>query len=104
MTRFKYAPGASGRYSDFVIKDGFDAEAELKLARFALIGRWDGLRRIGNVLATSDLRSRSAILRYTAGVAYKISGALRLKTSVEWYDFSDFKDELAIHVGVAGPF
>ncbi len=103
-TRFKYGPGVNGRYSDFVIKDGFDAEAELKLAKFSLIGRWDGLRRVGNVLANSDLRSRSAILRYTAGIAYKLSGALRLKTSVEWYDFSDFEDELAIHVGVAGPF
>jgi hypothetical protein len=103
-TRFKYGPGPNARYSDFVIKDGFDAEAELKLAKLSLIGRWDGLRRIGNVLANSELRSRSAILRYTAGIAYKISGALRLKTSVEWYDFSDFEDELAIHVGVAGPF
>ncbi|CAN5910066.1 hypothetical protein BH11MYX3_BH11MYX3_31130 [soil metagenome] len=63
-----------------------------------------GLRRVGNVLATSELRSRSAVLRYTAAAAYELSGALRLKTSVELYDVSDFDDELAVHLGIAGPF
>jgi hypothetical protein len=103
-TRFKYGPGANGAYSDFVIKDGFDTEAEVKLSDITLIARWDGLLRFGNVLATSQLRSKSAVLRYTGGISYKLSGALRLKTSVEWYDFSDFEDELAVHVGIAGPF
>ena len=103
-TRFRYGPGADGRFSAFTIKDGFDAEAEIRLGRLELIGRWDGLRRIGNVLATSELRSESAVLRYTAAAAYKLTGALRLKTSVELYDFSDFEDELAVHLGIAGPF
>ncbi len=104
IERFKYGPAADGRFANFSIKDGFDTEAELRAGPFTLIGRWDGLRQIGNVLATSDLRSKSAILRYTAATAYNLSGALRLKTSVELYDFSDFEDELAVHVGIAGPF
>lgn len=103
-SRFRYGPGPGGKYSTFAIKDGFDAEAEIRLGKLELIGRWDGLRRVGNVLATSELRSESAMLRYTAAAAYKLSGALRLKTSVELYDFSDFEDELAFHLGVAGPF
>lgn len=102
-SRFRYGP-VGGKYSTFAIKDGFDAEAEIRLGKLELIGRWDGLRRVGNVLATSELRSESAVLRYTAAAAYKLSGALRLKTSVELYDFSDFEDELAFHLGVAGPF
>ncbi len=103
-TRFRYGPGADGTFSTFTLKDGFDAEAEVRLGKLELIGRWDGLRRMGNVLATSDLRSESAVLRYTAAAAYKLTGALRLKTSVEFYDFSDFEDELAFHLGIAGPF
>ncbi|MEO7095252.1 MAG: hypothetical protein ABI175_18470, partial [Polyangiales bacterium] len=103
-TRFRYGPGAGGRFSTFTLKDGFDVEAEVRLGKLELIGRWDGLRRLGNVLATSELRSESAVLRYTAAAAYKLTGALRLKTSVERYDFSDFEDELAVHVGIAGPF
>ena len=102
--RFKYGPGADGRYSSFVVKDGFDAEVEVHLGPFDVIARWDGLRRVGNVLATSELRSRSAVLRYTGALAYRLTGALRLKTSLERYDFSDFADELALHVGIAGPF
>ena len=69
-----------------------------------LIGRWDGLRRLGNVLATSPLRSDAIVLRYTGAVAYHLRRDLRLKASAEVYDFSDFPDELAFHLGLAGPF
>ncbi len=102
--RFKYGPGADGRYADFSRKDGFYLEAEVPVGPVELIGRWDGLRRRGNVAATSTLRSDSVVLRYTAGVAIRVKGSLRIKTSVEAYDFSDFADELAVHVGLAGPF
>jgi hypothetical protein len=64
--------------------------------------RWDGLRRQGNVLRTSELRSDSAVLRYTAGVSIRVRGATRIKLSGELYDFSDFSDEVAIHLAVAG--
>ncbi len=102
--RFKYGPGADGTYADFSRRDGFYLEAEVPVGPVELIGRWDGLRRRGNVAAGSALRSDSVVLRYTAGAAIRIRGGLRLKTSLEGYDFSDFDDELALHLGVAGPF
>jgi hypothetical protein len=33
-----------------------------------------------------------------------LDGSVRLKFSGEYYDFSDFKDEVALNVGVAAPF
>ena len=103
--RFKYGPGADGRYADFTLRDGFYLEAEVPIGkRVEVIARWDGLRRFGNVAASSPLRSKSAVLRYTAGVAVRVKGGLRIKTSVEQYDFSDFEDELGLHLGLAGPF
>jgi hypothetical protein len=104
LAHFKYGPGANGGYSDYSFKDGFDAEAEIPVGRVTLIARWDGLRRQGNVLDTSTLRSRSAVLRYTAAAAIRLVSSLRLKTSIERYDFSDFPDEFALHLSLAGPF
>jgi hypothetical protein len=102
--RFKYGPGANGLYDDEVIKDGFYAESEVPIGRVDLIARWDGLRRFGNVVATSPLRSKSVLLRYTAGLAIRVVGGVRIKASIEEYDFSDLADELAVHLGVAGSF
>ncbi len=102
--RFRYGPGADGEYADFFAKHGFYVEAEKRLGKFDVIARVDGLRRVGNVVTTSPLRSVSAVLRYTAAMTYRLHAALRLKTSVEFYDFSDFDDEVAAHVGFAGPF
>ena len=102
--RFRYGPDDEGRYDDHVVKDGFYAELEQPVGDVTLVGRWDGLRRLGNVLATSELRSNSVVLRYTGGVAIRLHGDLVLKTSAELYDFSDFDDEVAIHLGLAGPF
>jgi len=102
-SRFKYGPGKDGKYDPYVLKQGFYAEVEAPLTdRIDGIVRWDGLRRQGNVLRTSALRSDSAILRYTAGASYKLGGATRIKLSGEFYDFSDFQDEIAIHLALAG--
>ena len=103
-SRLKYGPDSTGRIADSYLKDGFYAEVEVPVSRVELIGRLDGLRRFGNVLATSELTSRSTVLRYTAAVAVRVAGAIRLKASVEAYDFSDFDRELAMHVGLAGSF
>lgn len=103
-SRFKYGPGADGEFARYTFKDGFDVELEIPVGRVQLIARWDGLRRQGNVLAASTLRSRSAVLRYTGGAAIRLVSSLRLKLSLERYDFSDFDDELAAHLGVSGPF
>ena len=102
-TRFKYGP-TSGGYASYFFKDGFDAEVEVPVGRVQLLGRFDGLRRSGNVLANSSLRSRSAVLRYTLAASIRLVSSLRLKTSLERYDFSDFDDEVAAHLGLAGPF
>jgi len=104
-SRFKYGPGADGEFDNFFIKDGFYSELEYPVSsKVDLIGRWDGMRRIGNVAANSRLRSESAILRYTAALAYKMKVGLRIKSSIEFYDFSDFEDEVAMHIALAGPF
>ena len=101
--RFKYGPGKNGKYDPYFLKQGFYAELEVPLGdRFDLIGRWDGLRRQGNVLRTSELRSDSAVLRYTLGTSVRLRGATRIKLSGEFYDFTDFQDEIAIHLAVAG--
>jgi hypothetical protein len=103
-SRFKYGPGPDGEFADYFVKDGFYAEAELGLGRLDLVGRFDGLRRKGNVLATSALSDRSTIYRSTLAAAIRVDGDVRIKTSFEHYAFSDFADELAIHLGVATAF
>ena len=102
--RFRYGPGPDGKYSDFFTKEGWYAELEVPVGRVDLVGRWDGLRRRGNVERSSPLRSTSVLLRWTAAASVRIGETLRLKLSAERYDFSDFEDEIALHLGVAGPF
>jgi hypothetical protein len=102
---FKNAPRADGTYDPFMVKDGGYAELEVPLhQRLTLVLREDFLRRRGNVVVTSALRSDSALLRHTAGVAIGLGQSVRVKLSYERYDFSDFEDESVIHVGIAGPF
>ena len=50
------------------------------------------------------MRSESALIRHTAGLAIGIGRSVRVKLSYERYDFSDFDDENVIHAGIAGPF
>jgi len=103
-SRFKYAPGKDGEWDPYFLKEGFYAEAEVPVGKLDFVARWDGLRRRGNVVRGSELRSDSAVLRYTIGATYQVRQALRLKVSGEVYDFSDFDDEVALHLGIAGPF
>ena len=103
-SQFRYGPGADGKYDPYFIKDGFYTELEIPLGDVDLVGRWDGLRRLGNTVATSELRSDSVMLRYTAALSYRIKAATRLKLSAEYYDSSDFDDEVALHIGIASPF
>ncbi|MDX2088853.1 MAG: hypothetical protein SFX73_13430 [Kofleriaceae bacterium] len=101
--RYRYGPTEDG-YADVVLKDGFYVELEHPLGRLDLIARWDGLRRFGNVLVGSPLRSESILLRYTGGAAIRIGDSMRIKTSVERYDFSDLDDQIAVHLGLVGTF
>ncbi len=105
MERFRYGPGMSGTFDPYMVKDGGYTELEIPLgSRVTLIGREDGLRRRGNVSATSTMRSTSALIRHTAGAAIALRQSLRLKLSYEYYDFSDYEDESVVHLGIAGPF
>jgi hypothetical protein len=102
-SRFKYGP-KNGEFDPWFLKEGFYGELEFPVGRFDFVLRGDGMRRIGNVSATSPLREKSAIVRYTAAASFALIGALRLKLSGERYDFSDFQDETVVHMGMAGPF
>jgi hypothetical protein len=99
--RFKYGPGKGGKFDRYVLKDGFYVEGLVPvLPRLELVGRFDGLRRFGNVPVTSALRKESAVLRYTLGADVSLGHGVRLKVAGEFYDFSDFQDEIAATVGV----
>ncbi|MEQ9501270.1 MAG: hypothetical protein RIT81_30660 [Deltaproteobacteria bacterium] len=90
---------------NFFTKDGFYVEAEYPITDYLeLFGRLDGMRRKGNVLASSALRSTSAILRETLGVNIVVQRGLRIKLSGEYWDFSDFANEVAVHAGVTANF
>ena len=104
MTRWKFGPDAAGQYDDHFMKHGFYAEAEAPIGRFDAFARFDGLVHRGNVLATSALTTRAQLLRYTVGAAYQIIDNIRIKASVEYYQFSDLANDLALHVGVTTPF
>jgi hypothetical protein len=103
--RFRYGPGADGMYDSIFIKEGAYAELEVPLGkRVSAVVREDGLRRRGNVAMNSELRSDSAVIRHTAGLAVLLRASLRLKVSYEYWDFTDFSDESTAHIGIAGPF
>jgi hypothetical protein len=103
-TRFKYGPGPDGTYADYFTKDGFYGEAEIPFGPTSVIGRWDGLRRKGNVLAGSALSSDASLYRYTAALAYRLDSGIRIKTSAEYYQFGDYPHEVALHLGAATAF
>jgi len=113
-----FAPDVNGDFNEYFDKHGFDFEIEQPIGKLDLIARFDGLRRAGPVPLSSRLAPDSSINRYTFAASYRLRAGLRLKTSVEYYDFNnvrnnnypagggliDFKDEIALHFGVAGPF
>jgi hypothetical protein len=105
-TTFRYGPGKDGRYDNFFLKDGFYVEGNLPLnPHLELVARFDGLRRIGNLSVNSALKSKnSAVLRYTAGVNVILQGSVRLKLTGEYYDFTDFDDEVSVNAAVAAAF
>ncbi|MEY4579113.1 MAG: hypothetical protein RL701_3816 [Pseudomonadota bacterium] len=105
-TTFRYGPGKDGRYENFFLKDGFYVEGNMPLSRhFEVVARFDGLRRIGNVTLNSPLKSKnSSVLRYTLGIGIILEGSVRLKFSGEYYDFTDFDDDVAVNAGVAAAF
>jgi hypothetical protein len=108
-TVFKYV--VADRLGDFSMKHGAYAEIEQALTpELDLIGRVDGMYRVGNVEAASELSRRSSVFRYTLGTAYAIERGLRLKFSTELWEFSNRdalsgrKLELSMHAALAGSF
>ncbi|MFT5431242.1 MAG: hypothetical protein ACI9OJ_001921, partial [Myxococcota bacterium] len=98
-------PGADGEFDNFSLKEGWYIETSYPVYQgLDLIARFDGMRRRGNVSRTSELRSDSVVLRYTLGAAYAVIPQFRIKLSGEFYDFSDFDDEVGLHLGVVGAF
>jgi hypothetical protein len=108
-TVFKYV--VADTRGDFFMKHGVYAELEQGVTpELDLIGRVDGLYRVGNVEAASQLSRRSDVFRYTIGMAYAIERGLRVKLSTELWEFSDpdaisgRKVELSMHAALAGSF
>lgn len=105
QTRFLYGPGSDGTYDPYMLKDGWYVTGEVIASDLVeIVARFDGLRRLGNVTTASSLRSESMVLRYTAGVNFVIERVVRVKLSAQFYDFSDFDDEVGLHVGLVGAF
>ena len=108
-TVFKYV--VADERGDFFMKHGAYAEIEQALTpELDLIGRVDGMYRVGNVEAASELSRRSSVVRYTIGTAYAIERGLRIKFSTELWEFSDReilsgrKIDLGMHAALAGSF
>ncbi len=101
---FRYGPRADGTYDPYFLKEGAYAELSFPIASLEGVARVDMLRRRGNVAQSSALRSDSLLVRYTLGTNVPLVRDWRIKISAELYDFSDFDDEVGLHLGVVGAF
>jgi hypothetical protein len=107
-TQYKYAIPSSR--SNFFVKQGAYIEAERPVSPVVtLVGRVDGLYRVGNVPVGTDLSFRSSVVRYTGGAMFTIDRGLRLKTSAEVWQFSDKgvdgnSVDVGFHVAAVGSF
>jgi hypothetical protein len=106
---FKYA--IAPEQGNYFMKHGAYAELEQPLLRdLDFVARVDGLARFGNVpVYATTLSSQSGVLRETLGLAYTVERNLRLKASVEGYEWTDkdasgHMNDIAIHLGVVGTF
>jgi hypothetical protein len=115
-TLLKYVPAPTD--GNYFTKQGAYLELEQPIVRdFDVIARVDGMLRTGNVAADSPLTNHSWMARETLGLAYGIERNLRLKGSVEYYQFSEGDTfhaatgtdsgnlrDVAVHLGVTGSF
>lgn len=104
--RFKFVVPPSG--GDFSVKHGAYLEIEQPVSPAVdIIGRFDGMYRVGNVLAASTLSRESTVLRWTLGTAITVERALKIKASAEAWSFSDpdarnRKNEISLNLGLVG--
>ena len=102
-------PIAPGTFQVFD-KHGAYLEVERTMTdALTLVGRVDGLYRVGNVPVTSPLGTRSAIFRYTGGATLAVVPGWRIKISGELWAFSNDPPiheqlELALHLALVGTF
>lgn len=108
-TLFKYVVADTN--GDFTMKHGGYVEVEQGITpELDLVGRIDGMLRVGNVESASELTRRASVFRYTLGTAYAIERGLRIKFSTELWEFSNRdplngrKVELSMHTALAGSF
>jgi hypothetical protein len=106
---FKYV--VADEHGDFFMKHGAYAEIEQGLTpELDLVGRVDGLYRVGNIEQNSELSRKSSVFRYTVGMAYAIERGLRVKLSTELWEWSDRdastgkKLDVSGHAALAGSF
>jgi len=106
LALFKYPVGSS----DFFTKHGAFVELEQGVTReLDLIGRLDGMYRIGNVLLTNELSNKASVGRATLGAAVAVERNLRFKGSAELWVFTDqvggpHRYEETFHLGAVGSF
>jgi hypothetical protein len=116
---FRYAIAPSD--GDFFTKHGAYVELEHPVTEaLAILGRVDGMYRIGNVSnapvggssgvsTESPLTYRSSVVRETLGLGLALDRNFRLKGSVELWQFSyadavGRETELSFHLGAVGSF
>lgn len=86
--RFKYS--VSRERGDFFVKHGAYVEVEHAFSgRLSVIGRVDGMARVGNVAAESPLEDGSTVARFTLGPLITLQRGFRIKLSSEYWSFSD---------------
>jgi hypothetical protein len=114
---FRYAIAPAG--GDFFTKHGAYVELEHPITEaLSILGRVDGMYRIGNVSnvavggtipAQSPLTYKSTVVRETLGLGLALERNFRLKGSIELWQFS-YRDavgretELSFHLGAVGSF
>jgi hypothetical protein len=118
-TRWQYELPLLADRSDFtetlfMVKDGFYVEVDGPVnRRVELVGRFDGIRRIGNVPVGVPLDFNAGMLRGTLGANFIIARGYRVKSSVEywrvWGVRSDLgnpvpENGLGLHLGVVATF
>jgi hypothetical protein len=95
---------------DFFVKHGAYVELEQPITKDVdLIGRVDGMFRVGNSAAASDLKRKSFVIRETLGTSIALERGLRLKVSTELWQFSEPDPtghdlDLGFHVAGVGAF
>ena len=106
-SQFKYYTPNNG---NFFVKHGAYVEVEQPLTRrITVLGRADGLFRVGNVAATSELQRVSSMGRLTYATTFALERGVKLKASTELWQFSDTDSagrtrDVVFHLGVVGLF